>query len=63
MSYLPNIDKRLIAILAEKFPDKSPSLDFSDKEVWYRAGQAAVVRYLVAQQEAQEQNPLNLEVI
>tara|TARA_R100000152_G_C6758339_1_gene182213 strand:+ start:995 stop:1186 length:192 start_codon:yes stop_codon:yes gene_type:complete len=63
MSYLPDIDKKLVAALAEKFPDKSPSLDFSDKEVWFRAGQASVVRYLAAQQEAQEQDPLRLEVI
>ena len=63
MSYFPTIDKKLLAVLAEKFPDKSPSLDFSDKEVWFRAGQASVVRYLIAQHEAQEQNPLNLEVI
>tara|TARA_B100000575_G_C22878685_1_gene512162 strand:- start:170 stop:361 length:192 start_codon:yes stop_codon:yes gene_type:complete len=63
MSYFPTIDKKLLAVLAEKFPDKSPSLDLSDKEVWFRAGQASVVRYLIAQYEVQEQNPLNLEVI
>ena len=63
MSYLPNIDRKLLTALAEKFPDKSPSLDFSDKEVWFRAGQASVVRYLDAQYELQEQNPLHSEVI
>ena len=63
MSYFPTIDKKLLAVLAEKFPDKSPSLDLSDKEVWFRAGQASVVSYLAAQQETQEQDPLRLEVI
>lgn len=46
MGLLPPIDDRLVAELAQQFPDRAPSLDLSEKEVWFRAGQVSVVRWL-----------------
>lgn len=39
---------RLIARLREEFPDRAPSLGLSAEEVWFRAGQAHVVRFVNA---------------
>lgn len=49
MAYLPPIDERLVAALAEQFPDVSPDLAWSDDEIRFRSGQVSVVRYLKAQ--------------
>ncbi len=60
MGLIPPIDDRMVAELAKKFPDQAPSLDLTDREVWFRAGQVSVVRYL--KQVAAEQNPFSEEV-
>ena len=60
MGLIPSIDDRLVTELAKKFPDQAPSLDLSDKEVWFRAGQVSVVRYL--KKVATEQDPFAEEV-
>lgn len=59
MDYFPPIDERLVAALAAKFPDKSPDLQMSEKQVWFDAGRADVVRWLALRLE--EQNEQNLE--
>jgi hypothetical protein len=59
MDYFPPIDERLVAALAAKFPDKSPDLQMSEKQVWFNAGRADVVRWLALRLE--EQNEQNLE--
>ena len=43
---LPPIDERLVAAMAAEFPDRSPDLDWSDKEIMFRAGQVSVIRWL-----------------
>ena len=63
MTFLPPIDIKLVAALTEKFPDKAPDLNLSEKEVWYRSGQVSVVRWLQNQYEEQSQNPLSTEVV
>lgn len=57
--YFPPIDERLVAALGAKFPDKAPSLQMTEKEVWFDAGRADVVRWLALKLE--EQNQQNLE--
>jgi|TARA_B100000085_G_scaffold191803_1_gene175763 hypothetical protein len=42
--------------MAIKFPDQAPSLEMEEKEVWFRAGQASVVRWLAQRCEDQELN-------
>ncbi len=56
MGYGPSIDKNLVAEMAIKFPDQAPSLEMEEKEVWFRAGQASVVRWLAQRCEDQELN-------
>jgi hypothetical protein len=58
---IPPISKRLVAVLATKFPDQAPDLDCSEKEVWFRAGQVSVVRWLASKLEEQENGPFELE--
>jgi hypothetical protein len=52
--YFPPIPENLLAALARQFPDQAPDLTVSDKEVWFRAGQVSVVRWLVARLEDQK---------
>tara|TARA_R100001594_G_scaffold29555_1_gene55024 strand:- start:2435 stop:2626 length:192 start_codon:yes stop_codon:yes gene_type:complete len=63
VAFLPPIDQKLLVALSEKFPDKAPDITLSEKDVWYRSGQVAVVRWLYKQYEEQSQNPLGTEVI
>lgn len=56
MGYGPSIDRNLVAEMAIKFPDQAPSLEMEEKEVWFRAGQASVVRWLAQRCDDQEMN-------
>ena len=58
MDYFPPIDERLVAALGAKFPDQSPTLEMTEKEVWFAAGHAHVIRWLALKLE--EQNQQNL---
>jgi hypothetical protein len=62
---LPQITDDLIQGLDEVFPNRQPelSLSFSDKEVWYRAGQRFVVDYLIEQQKRQRETMLTEQVL
>lgn len=55
---LPPIDERLVAAMAAEFPDRAPDLDWSDKEIMFRAGQVAVIRWLVQKHEQQQEDLL-----
>jgi len=57
----PPISERLVAVLATKFPDQAPDLDCPDREVWFKAGQVSVVRWLASKLEEQENGPFDLE--
>ncbi len=48
--------------LAQQFPDVAPDLQWDEKEVWFRAGQASVVRFLISRQQEQNEQGLDLEV-
>lgn len=63
MAYFPNIDERLIAALAEQFPDQCPDLSLSEKEVWFKSGQASVIKWLKRRLEEQENDVYQLEVV
>jgi len=57
MDYFPPIDERLVAALGAKFPDQSPTLDMTEKEIWFAAGNAHVIKWLSLKLEEQsEQN-------
>ena len=44
---LPPLDRGLVADLDERFPDKCPDLDMSDREIWFQAGQRSVIDFLI----------------
>ncbi len=44
---LPTNVVQLIEILDNIFPDESAKLEWSDREVWFRAGQRSVVNWLL----------------
>ena len=47
-----------MAAMAAEFPDRAPDLDWSDKEIMYRAGQVAVVRWLAHKYQEQQEDIL-----
>lgn len=62
MGYVPAIDAKVIGLLAEQFPDQAPSMDLTEKEVWFRAGQVSVVRWLKKRLDDQQQSAFDVEV-
>ena len=61
MNDSPTITKELIDYLVTKFPDFALSLgdiELSDRHIWFRAGQIAVVRHLRQVMEDQQENIL-----
>jgi hypothetical protein len=55
---VPQIDKTLLDYLEKLYPDKYPNLDTPDKEVWFKAGQVSVLRFLKNKFEEQNENIL-----
>ena len=56
---IPNIDKSLLKYLEELYPDKAPDLSMEEKQIWFSAGQVAVVRHLKDQFKLQEETKYN----
>ena len=61
-TWVPPIPERLVSVLAEQFPDQAADLEWNDREVWFRAGQASVVRYLRVRLEEQLAAGINTEL-
>ena len=59
---IPNLSEALVTALAVQFPDQAADLAWPEKEVWFKAGQASVVRWLAARLQEQNENGLELEV-
>jgi hypothetical protein len=59
---LPNLSEALVAALAVQFPDQSADLSWPEKEIWFKAGQVSVVRWLTSRLQEQNENGLDLEV-
>ena len=58
---LPRLTEQLIAALAAQFPERAADLDWNDREVWFKAGQVSVVRWLATQLEEQQEGAFVLE--
>ena len=54
----PYVPDDLLKALREHFPERAADLRWSDREVWYKAGQCAVVRFLQGKFDEQNQNIL-----
>ena len=63
MAYFRNIDERFVAALDEQFPDQCPDLSLSEKEVWFKSGQASVIKWLKRRLEEQENDVYQLEAV
>ena len=63
MTYFPNIEERLIAVLAEQFPDQCPDLSLSEKVGWFKSGQASVIKWVKRRLEEQENDVFQLEAV
>ena len=57
---LPAIDQRLVAAMAAEFPDQAPSLDWSDREIMFKAGQVSAVRWLAYKYQEQQEDMLTV---
>jgi hypothetical protein len=58
---LPNLSKDLVEELDRLFPEKSATLDFDTKELYFKGGQRSVVRYLKEQFDRQNETILKGE--
>jgi hypothetical protein len=59
---LPRLSEQLIAALAAQFPERAADLDWNEREIWFKAGQVSVVRWLATQLEEQQEGAFVLEV-
>lgn len=55
MESFPPIDERLVIALGKHFPDQCPNIQMAEKQVWFDAGRADVVRWLALKLEEQNQ--------
>ncbi len=58
MEPLPPISAALVKVLSEMFPDACPRLEDTERMVWFRAGQRAVVDVLIEHQRRQNETIL-----
>lgn len=56
MEKLPVIPLELLEALDERFPERCPDLNWSEREVWARAGERRVIRLLKRAYEKQNEN-------
>jgi hypothetical protein len=54
----PTITPPLLEFLQRLFPDRCPTIDMTDRVVWFAAGQASVVKKLAAIRREQEEASL-----
>tara|TARA_R110002110_G_scaffold288608_1_gene502987 strand:- start:36 stop:224 length:189 start_codon:yes stop_codon:yes gene_type:complete len=55
---IPPIPTALLKVLGEMFPDQCPRMDDDDRMVWFRAGQRAVVDFLIEHHKRQNETAL-----
>ena len=54
----PLISQELIDYLDHQFPNQCPRITFTDRQIWFGAGSASVVKHLMRVKEDQEENIL-----
>lgn len=58
MKHIPEITKELIEYLEGVFPDQAPSIKVGEREIWWNAGKADLVRHLRSIHDEQQQTIL-----
>ena len=61
MTQTPMIDKNLIDFLSRMYPDVSPELSMSEREIFFRRGAVDVIRTLHRIYSEQNEDVLNVE--
>jgi hypothetical protein len=61
MTQTPMIDKNLIDFLSRMYPDVSPELSMSEREIFFRRGAVDVIRTLNRIYSEQNEDVLNVE--
>ena len=56
----PIVTKELLEYLLERYPDRVPSVDATDRQIWLSVGQVAAVRHLQSIFEEQNDNILRI---
>ena len=59
----PVLSDELINALDSHFPQRHPDLSYSNRDVWYKAGQRFVVDYLIEQQKRQKETMLTDNIL
>ena len=55
---IPPLSPELVDALDKRYPERSPEISWSDREVWRRVGQREVVRLLIEEHRRQQENIL-----
>jgi hypothetical protein len=55
---LPLIPTDLLEALNHRFPERTPELNWTDREIWIAVGERRVVRFLNEQSRRQQENLL-----
>ncbi len=53
---IPPLKEDLINSLDERFPEQSADMQWSDREVWFKAGQRSVIKFLLKEYEEQKED-------
>lgn len=51
---LPFIPTELLEALNQRYPERSPELQWSDRGIWIAVGERRVIRFLIEQSKRQE---------
>jgi hypothetical protein len=56
LEYIPSHGHDVLEMLDSVFPEKSAKLEWTEKEVWFYAGQRSVVQWLLELKRREEEN-------
>jgi hypothetical protein len=59
----PHIPKELIEELDNRFPERCPDPLWTDREIWIKAGERRLVKFLLAHYERQNSNILEKKLV
>jgi len=57
---VPPISNELVEDLDKRFPEKCPSIEWTDRQIWFYAGQRAVVEFLKKASKRQFEDRFNI---